>query len=85
MQRPIGGAEMDWLAIEALGVPEFAITKRCRRCDHFRLVQPILEERWLNMQKNAFAELLNGRQPFDAPGEVGAIYVELDFVEFALG
>jgi len=37
------------------------------------------------MQKNAFAELLNGRQPFDAPGEVGAIYVELDFVEFALG
>ena len=37
------------------------------------------------MKKNAFAELLDGGQPLDVSGEIGAIDGKLNFVEFAFG
>ena len=46
--------------------------------------QPGLEIVRLDVKEDALAELLDGRQPIDDAGEIGAVDGELDLVQFAL-
>ena len=86
MECPVSGAEVNGRAVEAFRFSALAIPESGRFYQDFRTLKPLLQERRRDVEKNAFAELLDCGQPldFNVSREVSAIHGKLNFIKLAL-